>query len=73
VLLQFPDNVSKYLKKYILNFGDFIEGGLKMGGMQNIEIPCFTAPVSRMICFDSSPVSTEMTRIMLTNMDNDSF
>lgn len=44
-----------------------------MGGMQNIKIPCFTAPVSRMICCDSSPVSAEMTGIMLTNMDNDSF
>jgi len=44
-----------------------------MGGMQNIEIPCFTAPVSRMIYFNSSPVSAEMTSIMLTSMDNDSF
>lgn len=44
-----------------------------MEGMQNIKIPCFTAPVSRMICCDSSPVSAEMTGIMLTNMDNDSF
>lgn len=53
-------------------YADF-NRGFKNGSMQNIEIPCFTAPVSRMICFGSSPVCTEMTSIMLTNMDNDSF